>query len=322
MTRPFLAGVNIPLLRGAYNHDLSPNERYPDWGCDFSPLWAFRYLALCKELGFDAVRLWLCEDGEGVRTDSAGRVTGVMTELLDALRIVQDGAALLDLRIYWTLLDGNSWHRNGDPLMGEIAADRGEARRFAEVVGAPIAELLSPELTFALELLNEPESLSAEVLGEEGLSWESIVGSIQTMNDVLAEVVPWAPLTAGTQAVFLPGLLADIDAGAPVDAIDLHVYHPDGGLPSRSDLPVDIGSLPLWVGECGLSDRGDPNRSDYLLHYLYNAPELGYEAAFVWKLEGDELLVRRERIEEVWPETEVFRVNPLGRNLQALLSKS
>jgi len=319
MTNAFVAGVNLPLVRGAYNHDLSPNERYPEWGCELSPLWAFRYLAVCKELGFDAVRLWLCEDGEGIRTDGAGRVVGVMPQLLDAIQIFQEGASLLALKLYWTLLDGNSWHRNGDPIMGGIASDIGEARRFAEVVAAPIAAELSPDLTFALEVLNEPESLSAEVLGAEGLAWETIVDSIRSIREVLHQELSGVPITAGTQAIFLPGLLADRDADCPVDAIDLHVYHPDGGLPARGDLPVDIGDLPLLAGECGLSDRGEPGRNDYLLHYLYNAPKLGYEAAFIWKLEGDELLVRREQVPNAPEDTEVFTVNPIGRNHQALL---
>lgn len=321
MTGTFLAGVNLPVVRGAYNHDLAPNERYSDWGCDFTALQAFRYLAVCKELGFGAVRIWLCEDGEGVRTDRRGRVTSVMPELLDAVRIIQEGAGLLGLRLYWTLLDGNSWHRNGDRLMGRIAADRSEALRFAEVAGAPIAEALRSDTTFAVEVINEPESLSAEVLGSEGLAWESIVESIRTIRSVLHQVIPGVPITAGSQAVFLPGLLADLDADAPVDAVDLHVYHPNGGLPARADLPVDIGDLPLWAGECGLSDRGEPGRTDYLLHYLYNAPALGYEAAFIWKLEGEDLLVGRDQVRGASPGTEVFTVNQIGRNLQALLGK-
>lgn len=297
MEPSLLAGVNLPVLGGAYNHDLAPNERYPSWPCEFHPLLAYRYLVVCRSLGFRAVRLWLCEDGEGVRFDGQGRPAGPMPELLEAVRAIQDGAELLGLRLYWTLLDGNGWQRNGDAMTGRIAADPAEARRFAERVAAPIAAELRPATTVAIEAVNEPESLSAEVVGEGGLSWESIVASVRVLRGVLHEACPGVPVTCGTQAVFLPGLLADLAAGgsAPVDAVDLHVYHPNGGLPPREDLPVDIGDLPLLAGECGLSDRGTPGRNDYLLHYLHNGRSLGYSAVFLWKLEGEEHLVTTPR---------------------------
>ncbi len=319
MDPPFLAGVNLPVLGGAYNHDLAPNARYPGWPCEFRPVQAYRYLAVCRSLGFRGVRLWLCEDGEGVRLDGRGRPAGPAPELLDAVRAIQDGAGLLDLRLYWTLLDGNSWRRNGDALTGRIAADRGEARRFAELVAAPLAAELRPEATVALEAVSEPESLSAEVVGPEGLSWETIVASVRVMREVLHQARPGVPVTCGTQAVFLPGLLADLAAGgdAPVDAVDLHVYHPDGGLPSRADLPVDIGELPLLAGECGLSDRGAPGRSSYLLHYLYNARALGYGAAFLWKLEGEEHLVTTTGGAD--PSRARFASTPLGDQARRLL---
>lgn len=319
MTSSCLAGVNLPTILDAYNHDLAPNERFPDWGCDFEPLWLFRYLALCREMGFDAVRLWLCEDGEGIVTDEAGRTRGVMPELLEALETAQQGARLLGLRLYWTLLDGNAWDRNGHELTGRIFADQEETRRFAERVAAPIVEALDPDLTFAIEVVNEPESLSDEVLGERGLGWGTIAGAIRTIRGVIHGIRPEVPVTAGSQAVFLPRFLPSAD-DAPVDAVDIHVYHPDGGLPSRDNLPVDIGALPLWAGECGLSHRGEPGRSEYLIHYFYNGRALDYDAVFLWKLEGEQHLCRREPIPEA-PESQRFIRTAVGTDIKALLRR-
>jgi hypothetical protein len=317
MTSSCLAGINLPTILGAYNHDLAPNERYLDWGCDFQPIWLFRYLAICHDLGFEAVRLWLCEDGEGIVTDEHGGAAGVMPELLRAIRIAQEGARMLDLRLYWSLLDGNAWDRNGHELTGRIFSEIEVARRFAERVAAPIAKALDPDVTFALEIVNEPESLSDEVLGGSGIPWPKIARSIRLIRDALRSSCPDIPITAGSQAVFLPKFFGSADEPA-VDAVDLHVYHPDGGLPSRDDLPFDIGELPLLAGECGLSHRGEPDRSEYLTHYLYNGRKLDYRAVFLWKLEGERHLCQRRPIPES-PESQRFIRTALGDEIRALL---
>ena len=103
-----------------------------------------------------------------------------------------------------------------------------------------------------------------------------------------------------------------------VDAVDLHVYHPTGGLPSRADLPVDIGSLPLWAGECGCLESGDDD-AQHQLNYLFNARTLGYDAAFLWKLQGARHLVRvRERAAtDGWR----FETTALGGKVQDLLRR-
>jgi len=314
---PCIAGVNLPTILGAYNHDLAPNERYPDWGCAFSPLWIFRYLAICREQGFSAVRIWLCEDGEGIVTDDGGRPVGVMPELMEAILIAQEGARLLGLRLYWTLLDGNAWQRNGDELTGQIFDDETVARLFAERIGAPIARILDPYLTYGLEIVNEPESLSDEVLGESGLGWGSIEASLRIIREVLHRAQPGVRITAGTQSAFLSRFVPSAK-DAPVDAIDLHVYHPEGGLPSRADLDVDIEDLPLWAGECGLSHRGIAGRSDYLAHYLHNGEKLDYRAIFLWKLEGEEHLYIRESRSEDGVSQRFVRTS-VGNDMKALL---
>ena len=319
MTEHLLAGVNLPVLRGAFDHDLAPNERFPNWGTEFSPMLVFRYLALCRWLGFGAIRIWLCENGEGVRTDGSGNAIGLMPELLTAVRVFQQGARLSGHRLYWSLLDANAHHRAGDPLTFGVAADPEKTRRFADVVAAPIAAELDPELTFAFEIFNEPESLTSEVHGDAGLPWPRVVDSIRTLRAAVKAELPGVPITAGTQASFLPGLLADGVAGdaSPVDAIDLHVYHRSGGLPARGDLPVDVGGLPLWAGECGTAHDGATGRSDYLVNYFWNARELGYDAAFLWKLEGESNLVRWR--EYPAPAADGWELLPLGEMVQHLL---
>jgi hypothetical protein len=100
---------------------------------------------------------------------------------------------------------------------------------------------------------------------------------------------PQLIVTSGTTRHFLPKLWR---SGATLDALDLHVYHVDGGLPPRSALVDFIGdpqieTIPLIAGECGIPKepvRGDPFS---LVNFLYNADKGDYQAVFVWKLLGD-----------------------------------
>ncbi|MBN2496224.1 MAG: hypothetical protein JXR96_16645 [Deltaproteobacteria bacterium] len=310
-----LFGVNLPYFGTAYGHDLAPNAQHPGWGEECTPLLAFRTLAACRLLGFGAVRIWLCECGEGLDRDPRGRVSAAAPELLRGIELVQQGARMLGLRIYWSLLDGNSWQRDQDELTGRIFAEPASQEAFCERAVEPIAAVLDPELAFAVEIVNEPESLSSEVHPQRGLEWARIRDALARMRESVHRMLPGVPVTAGCQAVFLPGLLA----GPPcVDAVDLHVYHPDGGLPDRKDLPVDIGELPLWAGECGLAERGQG--SHYLLHYLYNARALPYRAAFLWKLAGDEHLLRfrPERMHAPG----LYEYTPLGGEVQHFLTSA
>ena len=258
------------------------------------------------------------ENGEGLLVDADGLPAGVAPQLLRSVGALQRMARLAGLKIYWGLLDGNSWRRNGDALSKRIFSEAAFARAFAENVLPALAPILKPEQCLAMELLNEPESMSAEVVGAEGLSWEALASGIRFLRDAWRGLQPNIPATAGCQAVFLPGLWSETKKGdsAPVDFVDLHVYHPDGGLPPREDLPVDIGGLPLVAGECGRASDAGPDE-DHLLHYFYNAVKLGYEAAFFWKLEGEGMLCARD--EERLHHPDFFQISDLGRKTKKLL---
>jgi hypothetical protein len=303
-----ICGVNLPVLLGAYGHDLAENPKHPDWGFEITPLLAYRYLSMCRVLGFTAVRIWLCENGEGVLTDDRGRITGVAPELLDAVRIFQHGAEFGRMKLYWTLLDANAWQHDRCEITRSVASDPEQAKRFAHEVAAPLVDAMDPDTVFAVEVFNEPETLSREVRPDDGLDWPTLVRAIRTVG----EVIPFR-VTSGTQAIFLPGMA--VDGELPVDAVDVHVYHPRGGLPSRADLPVDIGDRPLWAGECGTHEDGSVEGSH--INFLFNARKLGYEAAFLWKLEGD--LVTWRRYEERG--SHGFELHPLGERVQHLLTQ-
>src|SRR5450631_3814174 len=204
--RPALFGINLPWLDGAYGHDLAPHELRPGWPCEFEALRAYRPLVEASDLGFEAVRIWLCENAEGIVTQG-GQPARPHAQLLEGIDVLQECARLLGLRIYWSLLDGNSWKREEDTLTHAILSDADACARFADEVAAPIARRLDPDVTFAIEVVNEPEALSPScVTGGDGVPWAVLGRSVRRIGDAIRGAMPGALVTAGTLHVYLPDL--------------------------------------------------------------------------------------------------------------------
>lgn len=286
-----LLGVNLPYFAGAYGHDLAPSARHPGWPIEADAMAIYRGLLEARALGLEAVRVWLCEGAEGLVLDDAARVRGVHPRLLDSIRILEEGAERAGVRVYWTLLDANSAARDGDEITRSILAERDQAARFAEHIVAPIARRLDPKVGVGLEIVNEPEVVTpscadARGAGSESIAWSRIGETIAECRRAALAERGELLITAGTGHVFLPELWR---SGAAPSAIDVHVYHREGGLPSKDDLARYVGedairTLPLIAGECGIPKEDDPRA---LVHYLWNAEAAGYDAVFLWKLEGD-----------------------------------
>ena len=287
-----LRGVNVCYLEGDYGHDLAPNPRFEGWPVSFEPMASYRPLIEARELGFESVRVWLCENAEGLLVEG-GEVVGVHDDLLGAIDVLQEAAHLHGLRLYFTLLDGNAWPREEDPITRSILADPAQAARFAERVVRPITARLDPEITLALEVVNEPETATSECMSPSEttlapISWAAIGRAIRTCGDAARAERP-VLVSSGTGHVFLPSLLG---ADPALDLIDVHVYHATGGLPSRERLAEYAGeprlldpALPLIAGEAGIPKEDGADEAA-LTNYVYNADELGYDAVFLWQLDG------------------------------------
>lgn len=284
-----IVGVNLPWFFGSYGHDLAPNEHHPEWGFAWDARRAERTLRDAKELGFEAVRLWLCERAEGIVTES-GQIASVHPALLANLGAIQELAARIGLLLYPCLLDGNSWKRDGDRITHAIVADPEASARFAERVASPIARAIDPSLALALEVINEPEVMSPECgkKGEPAITWPAIARAIRTIGDAM-RAERTLPITAGTMHVFAPRLWG---SEAQIDAIDVHMYRADGGLPPAahiaqhcSDARITRREVPLFAGEAGLPQEGPPTPPIALADSVSNAWTEGYHAVFLWRLE-------------------------------------
>ena len=301
-----LLGVNLPWIDGAYGHDLAPSARNPTWPCDFDAMRSYFPLIRASDIGFRAVRIWLCENGEGIVYEG-GKPARVHERLLESVTVIQECARMLGMGVYWSLLDGNSWKREGDTLTHAILTDADACARFAEKVAAPLVAKLDPDVTFAIEVVNEPEALSPNCVKEDAVPWHVLGRSIRTIGDSIRAAMPGVKVTAGTGHVYLRELAR---AETSVDAYDVHVYHVTGGIPSREELAERSGdariatrAIPLYLGEGGVFEGGDASTSrrpgfagsaddPCIPNYLFNANMLGYDAAFIWQL--DKLLLAKD----------------------------
>ena len=117
-----LPGVSLPYFFGKYGHDLAPNPLSGRGPRHVDPTKIYSPLLRAHELGYRAVRIWLCEGAEGILVNR-GVITGMHPVLVESIAIIQEAAALSGLRLYWTLLDGHSWERTQDVVSCAILTE-------------------------------------------------------------------------------------------------------------------------------------------------------------------------------------------------------
>ena len=79
----------------------------------------------------------------------------------------------------------------GDPITRSILTDAETRKRFVSNIVLPIADVLDPNVTFALEVINEPETATPECFdaaekrapGAEPVAWEDIGTTIRACSN-------------------------------------------------------------------------------------------------------------------------------------------
>ena len=274
-----LHGINLPYFCEDYGHDLAPNIAVPMGPRQIDAMQIYAVLLAARERGFRAVRVWLCESAEGILMDG-GVICGAHPVLVESIAIIQECASLSGLRLYWTLLDAHSCLRTGDQVSKAILTKRDEAGRFAERVATPLARRLDPDLTLAVEVVNEPEALSTEggTPGSSTAEWQALGAAIRTITEAVRAEHGNTLVTAGSHRAALAALWGNAPG---LTAIDVH-QDAEMQLPSRAEVmalmpagAVPDNSIPLLSGSCGAAAmKADAGLDDY-------------SALFFWRLTED-----------------------------------
>jgi hypothetical protein len=267
-----LPGVSLPYFFGNYGHDLAPNPSSGLGPHHIDPARIYSPLLRAHELGYRAVRIWLCEGAEGILVNR-GVVTGAHPVLVESIAIIQESAALCGLRLYWTLLDGHSWERAQDMVSRAILTEADHTSRFAELVAAPLASRLDARLTLGVEVVNEPEALMMREA--EGSELRHHCGlAIKNIADAIRSARPGTMVTAGADRAALSMLWSSAPA---LDAIDIHMKT-NQPLPSRAEIAEELHlsmrvseSIPL-IGGYRDDLASHPHRGDYNAIFHWRLP--------------------------------------------------
>jgi hypothetical protein len=271
-------GINLPYFCERYGHDLAPNVVVAMEPHKVDPMRIYAALLAARERGFRAVRVWLCESAEGILMD-AGVICGAHPVLVESIAIIQECASFSGLRLYWTLLDAHSCRRTGDQVSKAILTKRDEAGRFAERVAAPLVRRLDPDLTLAVEVVNEPEALITEGGPPDAsvAEWQALGVAIRTIADAVHAEHGKSLVTAGSHRAALTALWGNAPG---LTAIDVH-QEAAAPLPSRAEVmaimpagAVSDNSMPLLSGSCSATAMKAEGFDDY-------------SALFFWRLTED-----------------------------------
>jgi hypothetical protein len=270
-------GVNLPWFGGAYGHDLGRNQAYPDW-----PIWyehdqVEEMLGFLATFGIGLARIWLFEEGEGLKYGPQVNVDDLFLHNLQDLvnRIRANG-----IKVYWTLFDANAALRRYSPLTARILTNSGAASQFTSQALSVVAPIIE-DVTWAVDLCNEPEAIVGGKLG----TWSEIERSLGAIREGAATLLPGTRFSIGSR--FKKG--AHEKMTLDLDFLDFHHYHLEqtSAYPNaqRFSKPVVLGELGCAIKE---SDRDSEEvwreTQERLARSLDPLTSLGYEAAFLWFL--------------------------------------
>ena len=168
---PFTVGINLPWLGARYANDLGSNVHHPHWGFGYKKDEAARSLDEIGDLGFDTIRFWLFEAGEGLAVDVDHCVSAIRPEFVANFINFQELLKDRGLKAYWCLLDANAYVYSREPILFNLLTSERHAQAFVKNALHPLLQILNPTTCFGIDLMNEPEACISDRWNKPGVSW-------------------------------------------------------------------------------------------------------------------------------------------------------
>eukprot|EP01125_Pyxidicula_operculata_P001123 TRINITY_DN1105_c0_g1_i1.p1 TRINITY_DN1105_c0_g1~~TRINITY_DN1105_c0_g1_i1.p1 ORF type:complete len:352 (-),score=84.63 TRINITY_DN1105_c0_g1_i1:210-1265(-) len=283
----YLSGVNLPWINGAYGHDLGPNPLQPNATLYYNGSMVGAIFRDIKRVGWNAVRFYLCEGGEGILLDENQYVTGLHPTFLKNLDDFVARAQQVDLLLYLTFSDSfidpeTRSYKFRSPIIDPIQQDN----YLRNVINPIAARYKGNKNILAFEVIDEIER---DVAGLEG-NYETFGAEWDQARNFISRCVNAIKIGDQTRLVSsssglhsFENILGGKFTGIGLDFYDYHSFSAtaDVDLQSVKDIDVD---RPLILGEFGSSastvDNVVQNATD-ITYYNQNAL-LGYAGGFVW----------------------------------------
>lgn len=295
----WVAGFNQAWIGGAYGHQ---------WTDSWNEAESERMIRSTRELGATILRMWIFEgvtaDGvfwDGSDNDHAGtaqrsRPTGIDPRVIAHLRRFMELAARHQVKIYWTLFDGNFYsflNGPGAPARRNewwnlLNDDHGTGAAFRQHALTPVIDTLKPfrQHLFAIDLVNEINPGVRENWYRDG--WEGCRKFARTWRAHIKERID-VPVTASfghhdaVSAMLGRGLTPDV-----VDFYDFHLYNDQGEIPSSQAITRFMRQTgrPVYLGEFGQSSKAfdDALQSRVTERFMRATADAGLSGCLAWRL--------------------------------------
>lgn len=258
-----------------------------------------------KDAGAYVVRLWLFQNRQGlVLTPGAPKTSTIDPLMLSNLTKTMAIARALNIKIYFTLWDGNAMPKESSELRDYyynlLNNKYGEGDAFNTYVLTPLLALFSEnqDVIYALDLMNEIEAPIDHNYWTN--SWNGPRNWMQNMRNYVKARASWIKVTSSAgwswaASDITRGLFSNLG----LDFYDLHVYDDNGNIPSLSNLCATASNdgVPIILGEFGQSTKNNDDnlQKNSTERFLNNAKNSCFSGALAWRFDANEETWRFQR---------------------------
>ena len=286
----FIYGVNVPWFTSdSYGRNIGSSSRNPGLGSAFSIKNVREVFRNCHAIGFNAVRIRLFEQMEGLQFDSNGSITGFDSLYLENLKSLLKTAREEKITISAVLQPGIGYslasaEYKGSKTEYDIKTQSlfvgTQTDRYLQNIIKPVCELFTQyaDVILAVEVCSKPEE------DVQTTDYRSFGTTHENMDGFLHKII-------NSVRNNLPNVAVSIESGLnngyqyndwDIDTVGVNVYGDYGDVPSMGLLKV---TNPVWISEFGALSANNMS-DDFQMHtvtaFYRNAREAGYTGAFYW----------------------------------------
>ena len=289
----FVYGINYPWMGFGYRQytgktDISFSEKAVSDG-----------LYNIKQIGLDAVQIWLFNRTEGLIYDESGDIIGVQKEFLQNVRKTCEIAKELDIYLAFTVQPHFDYTLESGLYSGSkeiydkytrFVTDPSVRKNYIEKAVKPALEVLAdyPEILFGITAYCEPEG---DIYGTPngykpwGTSIEVMTDFIAAITDASREVLPNVPVSVASGWDYSDSV--QYFNRLNLDYIGMDIYDDNGDVQNLQNMAL---TSPAVMTEFGpLEKAGSSNSYFHITNYqtfISNAKLGGYVGAFYWCYSG------------------------------------